>query len=47
MYHPPENNKKKKINIPQSNISLSPSKYKKVEKPRTAEQMPFQYSNGK
>jgi hypothetical protein len=35
MYNPPEI-KKKKVNIPTSNISLSPTKLKKIEKPKTA-----------
>lgn len=30
MYHPPEITKKKKVNIPQSNISTSPAKLKKM-----------------
>ena len=47
MYHPPENIKKKKVNIPTSNISTSPTKLKKTEKPRILEEMPFQYSNGR
>lgn len=37
MYHPPEDKKRNKIvNIPQSNISTSPTKKKKVVKPKSA-----------
>lgn len=37
MYHPPEDGKRNKIvNIPQSNISSSPTKRKRVIKPETS-----------
>ena len=46
LYHPvePSSKKKKVVNIPQSNISVSPNKQKKVLKPKSAEIAQCSYS---
>jgi hypothetical protein len=46
MYNPPEV-QKKKVNIQTSDISLSPTKLKNIEKPKTAETLPCHYGNAK